>query len=55
MLPEYYTHPKRFSWFMLKTNHGEKRTFAKTAMNARKKLEKHGLKVFTVKFERKIK
>jgi len=45
-LPEYYTNPERYRWFILETNRGPKRTFAKTKAEAIAKAEKKGLTVF---------
>jgi len=53
-MPEYYTHPERFFWFHAETNHGFKRTFAKTEKGAIKKLEKHGLKVSSIQQQPKL-
>ena len=48
-LPEYYRHPERYKWFLLHTNRGPKRTFAKTKKEAIAKAKKKGLTVFKTK------
>jgi len=48
-LPEYYRHPERYKWFILHTDQGNKRTFAKTKAEAIAKAEKKGLMVFKAK------
>ena len=45
MMPEYYTNPERFSWFLVETDQGTKRTYAKTENEAREKMEANNLKV----------
>lgn len=48
MLPEYYTHPEKYRWYLADTDQGTKRTFAKTKKVAISKIEKKGFKVIKI-------
>ena len=48
-LPEYYRHPERYKWFILHTDQGTKRTFAKNKKEAIAKAEKKGFKIKGIK------
>ena len=54
-LPEYYRHPERYKWFVLETDRGPKRTFAKTKKEAITKAEKKGLTVIKIIEHERIK
>jgi len=54
MLPEFYTHPERFSWYFVQTNEGRKRTIGKTVSDVRKKIKNHGLKIISIKKYKRV-
>jgi len=47
MQPEKYLHPERFQWYLIKTDKGFKRTFAKSQEQAINQAIKKGYKVYS--------
>lgn len=48
MLPLYYTSPENYKLYYVRTDHGDKRTYAQSTQDARRRAEQAGMIVYAV-------